>query len=68
MYSSYLLNDYQTGNCKGEKPGIEMKEGGHPIFAFDISNFSQKTLLSNKRTWLFPANLLVRRSGVMARA
>ncbi|HPR29995.1 MAG TPA: hypothetical protein PLI03_11640, partial [Chitinophagales bacterium] len=42
MYSSYLLNDYQTGNCKGEKPGIEMKEGGHPIFAFDISNFSQE--------------------------
>jgi hypothetical protein len=40
MYNSYLLNDFQQGNCKGDNPGIEMREGGHPIFAFDISNFN----------------------------
>jgi hypothetical protein len=40
MYQSYLMNDFLTGNCKGDKSGISLKEGGHPIFAFDISNYN----------------------------
>ena len=42
MYKSYLMNDYITGNCKGNNPGVELLQSGHPIFAFDISNYSEE--------------------------
>jgi hypothetical protein len=42
LYSSYLMNDFIAGNCKSQNPGISVKEGGHPIFAFDISNYSEE--------------------------
>lgn len=39
-YNSYLLNDFLTSNCKGNAAEIILKESGHPIYAFDISNFN----------------------------
>lgn len=39
-YTSYLLNDYLTGDCKGQSADINIKESGHPIYAFDISNYN----------------------------
>ncbi|MBC8172620.1 MAG: hypothetical protein H7X71_01830 [Chitinophagales bacterium] len=41
-YTSYLLNDYLTGDCKGESADIAVKESGHPIYAFDISNHNDE--------------------------
>jgi len=39
-YNSYLLNDYLFSTCKGNIAEITLKESGHPIYAFDISNFN----------------------------
>ncbi|MBK8682891.1 MAG: hypothetical protein IPN31_13505 [Bacteroidetes bacterium] len=39
-YNSYLLNDYLLSTCKGNVAEITLKESGHPIYAFDISNFN----------------------------
>ncbi|MBC8046770.1 MAG: hypothetical protein H7Y00_08245 [Fimbriimonadaceae bacterium] len=40
-YTSYLLNDYFTGDCNNNASEIDVKESGHPIYAFDISNYNE---------------------------
>ena len=47
LYSSYLMNDFIQGNCKGQQSGIAIKESGHPIFAFDISNYNEEDSVFN---------------------
>lgn len=41
-YTSYLLNDFMSGDCKGDNSQINQKESGHPIYAFDISNYNEE--------------------------
>jgi hypothetical protein len=40
-YPSGALNTLVAGTCKNETAEIILKESGHPVYAFDLSNFDE---------------------------